>query len=228
MIFKKNTLDEDVRRSVKQVSFSNSLSQSSKEKIKERVMSEIVALPRGTEAMVVPLKFSYVKILLFVIVGMVFVSGTVYASSVSKPGDLLFPVKKAQENVVIRLVPSEQKKLDLKTKFAEERIHELQKISDREDIKPEKNNVDRVRAEKEISETITDLKIVKKSLEEKQETNHNQGKNIDQTIQKLEFNLEKSQQEREERHSKKDKEDIRSIREKNDKQEDFHNKAENE
>ena len=56
--------------------------------------------------------------------------GVVAASNNSLPGDLLFPVELAVEKVKISLT-SENKKSDLKLKFAEERISEIKHISDK-------------------------------------------------------------------------------------------------
>ena len=56
--------------------------------------------------------------------------GVVAASNDSLPGDFLFPVDLVVEKVKISLA-SENKKSDLKLKFAEERISEIKHISDK-------------------------------------------------------------------------------------------------
>ncbi|MDQ5954416.1 MAG: hypothetical protein QG583_344 [Patescibacteria group bacterium] len=59
--------------------------------------------------------------------------GVVAASNDSLPGDFLFPVDLAVEKVKISLA-SENKKSDLKLKFAEERISEIKNISDKKSV----------------------------------------------------------------------------------------------
>ncbi len=59
--------------------------------------------------------------------------GAVAASNDSLPGDFLFPVDLVFEKVKISLA-SENKKSDLKLKFAEERISEIKNISDKKSI----------------------------------------------------------------------------------------------
>lgn len=78
------------------------------------------------------LKQSTIKLLRYgasVLVGLSLVGGTAFAANTSKPGDLLFPVKKATEQIRIRLAHTEETKAKLKTKFAEERVKELIAIS---------------------------------------------------------------------------------------------------
>jgi hypothetical protein len=52
--------------------------------------------------------------------------GVVVASNSALPGDTLYPVDQAVENIQIKLASSEDKKSELKVKFAEERLSEVE------------------------------------------------------------------------------------------------------
>lgn len=58
-------------------------------------------------------------------------SGTVAASDAARPGDVLFPVDRAIENVRLTLA-SEKGKADLRIKYAEERLDEFESVVDDE------------------------------------------------------------------------------------------------
>lgn len=58
-------------------------------------------------------------------------SGTVAASDAARPGDVLFPVDRAIENVRLSLA-SEKGKADLRIKYAEERLEEFESVVDDE------------------------------------------------------------------------------------------------
>lgn len=62
------------------------------------------------------------------LVGLSLIGSTALASANSKPGDLLYPIKKTSEKVRLKLAFSEQSKVNLEAEFAMERIDELQRL----------------------------------------------------------------------------------------------------
>ncbi|MEY2665449.1 MAG: hypothetical protein RLZZ480_554 [Candidatus Parcubacteria bacterium] len=64
---------------------------------------------------------------LAVVVAMVVATGTVAAAESAKPGDLLFPIDRASEEVLLTFAPDD-KKSSLRTKFNDERLLELRGI----------------------------------------------------------------------------------------------------
>jgi hypothetical protein len=57
---------------------------------------------------------------------------TVYASDTARPGDFLYPVDRAMENLKLRLASTEETRSLLAESFTEERLHELRDIIDEE------------------------------------------------------------------------------------------------
>ncbi len=82
--------------------------------------------------------------------------GTVAASDGARPGDLLFPVDRAVEDMRLSLA-SEKDKADLRVKFADERLHEFDSILD-DELGGEDLSGTLTEAEADI---FTDLTIVK-------------------------------------------------------------------
>ncbi len=66
---------------------------------------------------------------------------TVVASDSAKPGDLLFPLDRAIENIQIKF-SSDEKKDELKLKFAYERVEEVEEIISESVSKKENNDID--------------------------------------------------------------------------------------
>ncbi len=56
-------------------------------------------------------------------------SGTAFASSSALPGDILYPIKRAQEKIQLRVAVTEESKANLQAKFAGERFEELGKLT---------------------------------------------------------------------------------------------------
>jgi hypothetical protein len=69
--------------------------------------------------------------LIVAVVVLLSAGGTVAASDSARPGDLLFPIDRAIEDVHLSLA-SEKDKADLRVKFADERLHEFDSILDDE------------------------------------------------------------------------------------------------
>ena len=66
------------------------------------------------------------KYFISLVLGFSLLTGTAFAASVNAtPGDVLFPVKKAREQIQLSLARTEEAKAELETKFAEERVKEL-------------------------------------------------------------------------------------------------------
>jgi hypothetical protein len=67
----------------------------------------------------------FMRTAFFSLAGLLLVSSTAYAASVSKPGDTLYTVKRAQEEVRLQLKFSDESKVELQTRLAEKRVKEL-------------------------------------------------------------------------------------------------------
>lgn len=59
-------------------------------------------------------------------------SGTVYASNRALPGDLLYPLKTATENIQLALVPSQEARAELRLNLAGRRLDEATRLVDKE------------------------------------------------------------------------------------------------
>ena len=116
----------------------NSLSEHAKLRVKESVFSNL----HTTVNTVVPISFweklrvtflrSYVLVPLVVLL---FITGTTYASADALPGDTLYGVKRQVENARLLISPNKEAKLDLQVNFAEKRLHELEKVRAKNDVK---------------------------------------------------------------------------------------------
>ncbi len=125
-----------------------------------------------------------------VLVGASLVGGTAFASTIAQPGDLLYPIKRVQEKALLVITVSEQKKAELRTHFAEERLEELSRLDAESGLRqgegkspsatssPAQQEQDKEPREKfkaevrsqatvEVRNALTELVRVKKKLEEK-------------------------------------------------------------
>ncbi|HVY67938.1 MAG TPA: DUF5667 domain-containing protein [Patescibacteria group bacterium] len=66
-----------------------------------------------------------------VLAGLSIIGGTAYASGGALPGDTLYPVKLATEQVRLTLALTPEAKVSLQTRFAQTRLQELQQLSER-------------------------------------------------------------------------------------------------
>ena len=144
-------------------------------------------------------------------VGVSLVGGTAFAANISQPGDFLYPIKRVQEKAVLAVVVSDQKKAELRTQFAEERIKEFSLLnakSSQENVthapqaassspaavqeKQEKLRVEvKNNTAAEVKNALTELEKVKKKLEEKGNTEAVQV--ITRNISRLQESAEKEQ-----------------------------------
>ena len=100
-----------------------------------RIQSELSATKEKRRAKWLP-SFKHmprwaVAALLIVLVLLMAGGGTVAAASNSAPGDTLYPVKLATENVQLALTFSDTGKANLEAKFASRRIDEMERIIDK-------------------------------------------------------------------------------------------------
>jgi hypothetical protein len=113
-------------------------------------------------------KYKYMPYFASLLVALVALGGTTVAADQSKPGDVFFPLKKAQENVRLHLSASDNTKAEVRIKMAEERLDELKSIIE------EKNSEHKVKVEAEskaeVSAAIDRLTEVQAKLEEKGNT----------------------------------------------------------
>lgn len=112
------------------------------------------------------------KYILTILAGIAVVGGTAYAASGSKPGDALFGLKKAGENVELNLVSSQTTKAQLQAKFAQERLAELNEIEREDQTQAGQANTSsdaQIKAKTEVSNAITQLTAVQAELQAKGE-----------------------------------------------------------
>jgi len=110
------------------------------------------------------------RYVLSTIVGIAIVGGTAFASQNSKPGDVLFPVKKATEQVQVSLTANETSKAQLQAKFAQERLDELNEIEKQDETQagqPAASSDAQTQAKTEVSNAITQLTQVQADLQAK-------------------------------------------------------------
>lgn len=96
--------------------------------IKEKILKSIAEdslLPTKQNYFFVR-SFRYVAVLLLVVC---LLGGTAYASQNSLPGEVLYPIKKAQEVMRLKVAVSEESQASLQAKFANKRLEELSKLT---------------------------------------------------------------------------------------------------
>jgi hypothetical protein len=81
---------------------------------------------------------AFALVLLLVITG----GGTAYASNAARPGDTLYTVDRALEDIQLRLAVSDDSKNKLTQKLTQERLQELRDIIEEETIVSESNSTD--------------------------------------------------------------------------------------
>ncbi len=100
------------------------------------------------------------------LIGLALVSGTAFAANSAKPGDPLFGVKQATENIEMHLAFSDQQKAALAAKFANERASELDEVSANANQNAQANqNI--VQARNDLSSAIATLSNVETKLQAK-------------------------------------------------------------
>lgn len=193
MIFKNEQLHKLLAKSSTGV-----LSSESKARVRASLMESISHIPQEEERAVSSWSFTFLKFGMVMVLAVMVLSGTAYASRGAQPGDILYPVKKVKENIAVTLAPTPEIKLELKTQFAEERLKELENIkkipeaNSSKNPTPQKNTKARIQAEAEVTAAIEDLKSTQEKLQTKVESRKEQTEKIEKTIMKLENNLDKS------------------------------------
>ncbi|GEM_PF-3111535 len=71
---------------------------------------------------------NFMKYIISTLLGLSLLGGTALAAQNSKPGDILFPIKKAQERIAVSFAASAEQKAALEAKFANNRLEELNQI----------------------------------------------------------------------------------------------------
>lgn len=71
----------------------------------------------------------YSKYVVAAVLAIVLVGGTAYASNDARPGDNLFPLKKATEKVQLALSASAKSKAEMHARIAEQRLEDIAKVS---------------------------------------------------------------------------------------------------
>jgi len=131
--FKKKISTEHIGLFHKAASLDLSLADS--QKLRERILKAVAVTPQVKPAFAQERKYFKQARFVFifrtafvVLVGILMVGSTVFASGFSKPGDLLYPVKIMKEAVEIKLAPTEKAKAMLEAKHAVARLQELSEI----------------------------------------------------------------------------------------------------
>ncbi|MDR3642257.1 MAG: DUF5667 domain-containing protein [Candidatus Doudnabacteria bacterium] len=96
--------------------------------IKQRIFSAVKNQTPPKIFYRVDWRLRFAKVAAPAILGLSLIGGTAYASGGSKPGDLLYPIKRATETIRLDLAASDQSKAVLQAQFAIERIKELAEI----------------------------------------------------------------------------------------------------
>ncbi len=118
------------------------------------------------------------------LIGLSIVGGTAFAAGNAKPGDLLFPVKKAGEQLQLSFTASDQARAALQAKFAQERVDELTKINAEIAATTTPARVQaKAAAETEVHSALTTLQHVQAKLQAK--GNATAAAAISQTIIRL-------------------------------------------
>lgn len=122
---------------LKQVGKTRSLHPLKKADIKAQVLKRINEEPIAERVLAKNINFSFKKIFYYssvALAGIMLVSGTAFASAVSKPGDLLYSLKRAKESVQLQFAATDETKASLQADFAKERLSELKIIQAEEQL----------------------------------------------------------------------------------------------
>lgn len=101
-----------------------------------------------------------------VIAGLGLVTFTAFAANSAKPGDVLFPVKKAVEQAQIVLAPSVQSKAELQAEFAQRRLQELSQVAADKQVPQQFKAEVAQQTQTDINNAINTLDEVQKKLED--------------------------------------------------------------
>lgn len=115
----------------KKYSPSSTLSDSTKERIKQGVLAHLEVRPEGATKQAKinhAWSFSFMRFTTFAVLILAVLSGTAYASGGSLPGDALYSVKRAVEGARLSFASTAESKAKLQVQFTEERIRELDTI----------------------------------------------------------------------------------------------------
>jgi hypothetical protein len=112
-----------------------SLSPEAQERVRVSVLAAIhgeanTTAPEGKQGW----HFTFVRFASAALVALLCVTGTAFASSGALPGSVLYPVKRAVEQVRMSTTPSPEAKAKLQVSFAAERLKELQAVEPENDI----------------------------------------------------------------------------------------------
>lgn len=97
-------------------------------------------------------------------VGLGLVGGTVFASNAAKPGDFLFPVKRAAETARVKMTISQESQAELQGDIAEKRIEEVEQVD------AEHKDEAKAEAASEVNDSIQALTKVQADLTAKGNT----------------------------------------------------------
>ncbi|MDE2311818.1 MAG: hypothetical protein KGJ93_01870 [Patescibacteria group bacterium] len=133
MIFNREKFNPEIA-AFKKLNTAAALSPQRLDNVKQRVLLAIRQMPRpaATKEIQRPAwtirLVSWARPAAAVLLGLSLVGGTALASTGAKPGDILYPVKRATETIRLDLAVSEEAKANLQSQFAQERLKELRQL----------------------------------------------------------------------------------------------------
>jgi predicted small metal-binding protein len=128
------------------------------------------------------------------------VGGTVYASNEARPGDLLFPIDQAIEEIRLAVVGNDDDRARLQIQFAEERLAELRSILEEDDFSNSDANSDDSYSTSTISnfeaeaDVFLDTTIVKVEINDRKTTFETNAKTKEEIVNEIvsKFSLERT------------------------------------
>ena len=189
MILSMNKYNREIA-ALRQLSGEEGLHPLRKEQIKQQLLAALATETQHAPERITWLerRTAFMKYAIAILLGLSVVGGTAFASTSSKPGDLLFPVKKATEQVRLSLAGSDEAKAQLQSQFAQERVTELGEINAELKASTTPAHVEaKTEAEGEVSNALTTLTGVQAKLEAKGNTQAASA--IGRTIVRLQASL---------------------------------------
>jgi hypothetical protein len=115
---------------------SDALNQAELLDIKQKIFSAIAAETKSdaakfpaAESLAAERRSSILRYAIATLLGLSLIGGTAFAAGGSKPGELLYPIKRATEKARLAITLSEVAKANLKARFARERLKELAELN---------------------------------------------------------------------------------------------------
>lgn len=135
MIFSDKKLKADFRKEIQSLGVLSELKRplgaDEQAGVKQNILSAIAGQTRTAEKSFdwQERKYALMRYVAATLVGLSLVGGTALAAGNSKPGDILYPIKRIKEKVQLTAAVSPEAKANLRANFAQERLKELQELT---------------------------------------------------------------------------------------------------